>query len=115
MLVYGGDGGVDARAYDPVADHWRSLSVKGAPGSHSAGEAVWTGSEMILWGGRPDCDVGGRYDPTSDTWQPFSSNGVLTPREYQSMVWTGDSMLIYGGTLGTEFQQDTNTGAQYVP
>jgi hypothetical protein len=70
---------------------------------------------MILWGNRSDCDVGGRYDLASDSWQLFSSKGVLTPREYQSMVWTGDAVLIYGGTVGIDLQQDTNSGAQYVP
>lgn len=69
---------------------------------------------MILWG-RSDCDGGGRYDLASDTWRPFTSKGVLKPRSRQSLVWTGEAMLVYGGTVGNHLQQDTNSGALYVP
>jgi hypothetical protein len=37
------------------------------------------------------------------------------PRSHQTMVWTSDTLLIYGGSVGTDFEQDTNTGAQYTP
>lgn len=114
MIVYGGNAGVDARAYNPTTDSWRNLSLRDAPGLHVRGDAVWTGSEMLLWG-RTDCDVGGRYDVATDTWKAFSSQGVLLPRSYQSMVWTGDALLIYGGTIGTEQQEDTNSGALFTP
>jgi N-acetylneuraminic acid mutarotase len=114
MVVYGGNAGVDARAYDPQADRWRSLSLRGAPGLHGSGDAVWTGTEMLLWGAT-DCDVGGRYNLASNSWQSFSSKGALLPRSDQTMLWTGNALLIYGGSVGTDLQQDTNSGAQYTP
>ena len=33
--------------------------------------AVWTGNEMIVWGGNGDSgvlDTGGRYDPVTNSW-----------------------------------------------
>jgi hypothetical protein len=114
MIVYGGNAGVDARAYNPVTDRWRSLSLKGAPGVHTRGDAVWTGSEMILYG-NSNCDVGGRYDLASDTWKPFTSKGALAARTMQTLVWTGEAMIVYGGAVGTHHSRDTNSGAMYVP
>ena len=39
--------------------------------------AVWTGSEMIVWGGVSSeqslANTGGRYDPVSDTWTGATS------------------------------------------
>ena len=35
--------------------------------------AVWTGSEMIVWGGSDDMNylhTGGRYNPLTDSWMP---------------------------------------------
>src|SRR5881628_123349 len=40
--------------------------------------AVWTGTEMIIWGG--DCGgfscppTGGRHDPAYDTWNPTTTD-----------------------------------------
>ncbi|MCB1641276.1 MAG: hypothetical protein KDI37_06050 [Xanthomonadales bacterium] len=41
------------------------------PGARRAHSAVWTGSEMIVWGGDDGnvrTDTGGRYAPTTDRW-----------------------------------------------
>ena len=57
-----GDGG----RYDPTTDVWAGLVPDGAPSARQAHTAVWTGSEMILWGGvgeAGDLQDGGRYQP----------------------------------------------------
>ena len=42
--------------YDPVADAWRPTSLTGAPYQRRHHTAVWTGQEMIIWGGCVDAD-----------------------------------------------------------
>jgi hypothetical protein len=59
MAVWGGvgtDGFLNSGGrYDPVADSWTPTSTTGAPIARSSHTAVWTGGQMIVWGG----DVGG--------------------------------------------------------
>lgn len=55
VIVWGGyDGsavlGSGAR-HDPTADVWLPMSTIGAPDGRMAHTAVWTGTEMIVWGG----------------------------------------------------------------
>ena len=44
--------------------------------------AVWTGSEMIVWGGvRPGLlNTGGRYDPGTDSWTATSTTNAPSAR-----------------------------------
>lgn len=57
MLVFGGDINAaeasvsDGAAYDPETDTWSPMSNVGAPASRTLGSAVWTGTQMIMWGG----------------------------------------------------------------
>ena len=55
MIVWGGyetaaalnDGG----RYNPAANSWTAVPTTGAPAARYRHTAVWTGSEMIVWGG----------------------------------------------------------------
>src|SRR5262249_40025583 len=72
-----------------VADSWTATSLKGAPSGRSGHSAVWTGSEMIVWGGWRDSyfNTGGRYNPVSDTWAPVSLEGAPSPRDSHTAIW----------------------------
>ena len=63
--------------------------------------AVWTGTEMIVWGGYDEyfypLNTGGRYDPSSDSWTPTSIANVPTARVIHTAVWTGTEMIVWGG------------------
>ena len=61
--------------------------------------AVWTGSEMIVWGGNngPGYTGGGRYNPTTDSWSLVSTTNEPTYRDYHTAVWTGTAMIVWGG------------------
>jgi len=48
-----------------IDDSWTATA--GAPSGRGGHTAVWTGSEMIVWGGYPDLNTGGRYNPSTDT------------------------------------------------
>jgi N-acetylneuraminic acid mutarotase len=81
---------------------------------------VWTGSELIVWGGtdalRGIFNSGSRYSPATDTWQPTSGVGAPYPRKQHSAVWTGTEMIIWGGCgLGNEHSCQINSGGRYDP
>src|SRR4029078_3475760 len=67
---------------------------------------VWTGSEMIVWGGNfggavAPLDTGGRYSPSSDSWGPTAvGTNVPTPRTQHTAIWTGAEMIVWGGQGG---------------
>ena len=104
---------VVAAGYDPRHRTWREL---GFPFErHSGFEGVWTGSELVLWGG-PDHSSrpfrrGLAYDPTSDTWRRTSAAPV-GGRWSHSVVWTGTEMIVWGGG---DANSDLATGAAYDP
>jgi hypothetical protein len=94
MIVWGGhyyDGSIrywnDGARYNPAANSWTTLSTVGAPAARTAHTAVWTGSEMIVWGGETGspstsyfCD-GGRYSPAANIWSTLSTNGAPAARD----------------------------------
>ena len=41
----------DGGRYNPAANSWTAVSTTGAPAARDYHTAVWTGSEMIVWGG----------------------------------------------------------------
>src|SRR5947207_9657392 len=52
-------------------DTWTATSTTNAPDGRWFHTAVWTGSEMIVWGGHGssgDLNTGGRYDPSTASW-----------------------------------------------
>ncbi|HUK90756.1 MAG TPA: hypothetical protein VLZ81_10180 [Blastocatellia bacterium] len=99
-------------------DRWTATNLTDAPAARTSHTAVWTGSEMIIWGGEC-CDsgiptnTGARYDPASDTWTAttlVNGTGAPNPRFGHNAVWAGDQMIIYGGFSGGG---STNTGGIY--
>ncbi len=76
---------------------------------------VWTGSEMIIWGGRTggvDTSTGWRYSPSTDTWAPTSMINAASLRSMHTAVWTGSEMVVWGGSQGST---RLNTGGKYNP
>jgi len=57
LLVWGGwdrrfFGDAQGAWYDAETDHWASIPRRGGPpGDLGASTAVWTGEEMVVWGG----------------------------------------------------------------
>ncbi len=100
--------------YRPDTDSWSAITTKGAPGGRQEHTAIWTGSEMIVWGGFDGSsylDTGGSYNPDTDTWSEINS-GTLTGRSGHTAVWTDDEMIIWGGE---DWAEVTNTGGSYDP
>ncbi len=84
--------------YDPVQDTWAPMTTTGAPTERRQATAVWTGDEMIVWGGRGgSAFFGGRYDPNADVWLPIADYAPLQTMYGHTAVWTGDEMIVWGG------------------
>ena len=53
-------------------DTWTATTTANAPVARYRHTAVWTGSEMIVWGGYNNVvgytNTGGRYNPSTDSW-----------------------------------------------
>jgi hypothetical protein len=41
----------DGKRYDPLADAWKDMPLLGAPDARQYHYCVWTGREMLIWGG----------------------------------------------------------------
>ena len=67
--------------------------------------SVWTGEELIVWGGlatddeaiafQPAAD-GAAFDPVTTTWRTLA-DGPLEGRVAPTMVWTGSEVVVLGG------------------
>ena len=97
-----GDAGLygDGFRFDPTRSEVRSLSLDAAPAARFADggqTAVWTGREMIIWGGRTSAGEvtdGAAYLPASDRWVPIAS--VMAPRTRVTPVFTGAGVVLAG-------------------
>ena len=119
MIIWGGDGKTGGK-YNPDTDTWSDMSLELFP-SGSNHKAVWTGSEMIVWGGTSFdgttlsyLNTGAKYNPSTDTWTPFSSDTNASARAGHTMIWTGSEMIIWGGGK-TGSNELVNTGAKLTP
>ena len=123
MIVWGGGDSAGflntGGRYDPSTDSWTATPTTNAPTAREVHTAVWTGSEMIVWGGCQGSfcgsvlNTGGRYNPSTDSWTPTTTNNAPTGRQYHTAVWTGSEMIIWGGFDGNI--TDFNTGGRYNP
>jgi hypothetical protein len=97
-------------------DTWTPTSTSNAPDGRLGHTAVWTGSEMIVWGGfngsTPYLSTGGRYNPSTDSWTATSTINAPAGRYEHTAVWTGSEMIVWGGGNNTGI---FNTGGRYNP
>ncbi len=95
----------DGFRYRPWSQSTVDFDASMAPGARVGHTALWTGEEMLIWGGsgQPQCvpdrcagvdEVGGRYHPATDVWTPISATDA--PRG-GGAVWTGESLLVWSG------------------
>jgi hypothetical protein len=102
--------------YDPANGNWSPLTTTDAPTARTRHTAVWTGDEMIVWGGwgAETYGNGGKYDPASDAWLPVSELSAPDARRYHTAAWTGSEMIVWGGLFIPSYTP-TNTGGRYDP
>lgn len=99
-----------------IDDTWTAMSTTNAPAGREYHTAVWTGSEMIVWGGFNGSsyfNTGGRYNPSTDSWAATSTANAPVGRSSHTAVWTGKHMIVWGGS--SAFPNYFNTGGKYNP
>lgn len=120
MIVWGGETDTDpfylntGGRYNPGTDDWTALSTTNAPSARYDHTALWTGSEMIAWGGFSPyglLNTGGRYNPETDSWTATSTTNAPSKREHHTVVWTGSEMIVWGGILSGK----GSTAGRYNP
>ena len=119
MYIWGGESNPNGARYTPASDTWTTLPSPG-PGARVSSSTVWTGSDLLCWGGyflsnEADTDDGRRYNQTTNVWTALSAppaTGEPGERNDATAVWTGDRLVVWGGNyLGT----DLRTGGIYRP
>ena len=81
VLIWGGTSAGSPIAggalYDPATDKWSTTSAASAPNARTNTGWVWTGTEMLLFGGRPlgsgASNEGFGYDPAANKWRSLST------------------------------------------
>lgn len=101
LVVWSGGLGRDAggAAYRPADGAWRptARSPLSARRGHTG---VWTGREVVYWGGRSASDDilgdGAAYDPAADRWRLLPP-APIPARFLHEAVWTGREVVVWGG------------------
>jgi hypothetical protein len=102
--------------YNPLTNVWVSTTTVNAPYPRYSNSAVWTGTEMIIWGGTDGSNLfnsGAKYNPNTDTWTPITTVNAPTGRLNPTAFWTGTEMIIWGGT--DQYSNIVHSGAKYNP
>ena len=88
-----------------AAPAWRNGTGLAEPTARYEHTAVWTGQELVVWGGNLGAGVraagGARYRPDLDTWQAVSTVNAPLARSRHTAVWTGAEMMVWGGFSGS--------------
>jgi N-acetylneuraminic acid mutarotase len=102
-----------------IDDTWTATTISNAPSARHSHTAVWTGSEMIVWGGVDTTghvfNSGGRYNPSTDSWTATSTANAPAARSQHTAVWTGSEMIVWGGVPFTTVPPYPGTGGRYNP
>lgn len=83
-------------AYSPATDRWRPIA---SGGLGSPAVTVWTGRQVLMWGGGccgDDVAAGAAYSPATDRWERLPVS-PLPGRQETVGVWTGTELVIVGG------------------
>jgi hypothetical protein len=98
-----------------IENAWTPTNLTGAPDARVSHTAVWTGTEMIIWGGGDlvggTVNTGGLYNPSTDSWTAISTTNAPDARIFHTAIWTGSEMIVWGGG----FFVALNTGGRYDP
>ncbi|GAH95061.1 unnamed protein product, partial [marine sediment metagenome] len=122
MIIWGGYNASSERVFDtgaayyPITNTWSAIKDASEPiSARKDHTAVWTNSEMLVWGGfdgENALNTGAEYNLTGNAWTPITTTGAPSARYHHTAIWTGNEMIIWGGDDGTN---RFNDGAKYYP
>jgi hypothetical protein len=129
LIVWGGaslgspsSGFADGARYDTQTRRWHRIPASPLSGRFYS-SAVWTGREMIVWGGSaPGAGGalfadGAAYNPKSNRWRVLPA-APLDPRVRAVAVWSGSEVIVWGGSTGSDLPPQNASllsGAAYAP
>ena len=123
MIVWGGEDrnnsatNTGGRGMIPPLDSWVNTTPMNAPAIRSRHSAVWTGIEVIVWGGASNNtafnDGAGTILPRTLGIVTSTTNAAIA-RVNHTAVWTGSEMIVWGG-YGWWRIRTLNTGGRYNP
>jgi len=91
----------DGAIYDPATNTWKLVPIDvNAPSPRRFATAVWTGSRILVYGGRAQTmsagfTTGAAYDPNVDRWTPMSSG--ITGRVLSAVTASTSVAALCGG------------------
>jgi len=122
MIVAGTNPGSDgtfvhstevAEAYNPASNTWRVLATPPSTQTYCRRDAVWTGTEMLVWG----CSLLA-FDPAKNQWRRLPD----PPTRHGIVGWTGRELIGWGGGCcgdvsddGSAYDPITNTWRELAP
>lgn len=95
------------------SQNWMISSASGAPGGRSGHTVIWTGNDMIVWGGTVNGSLngaGGDYQPATATWSTLPTVNSPAARTGHTAVWTGSQMVVWGGATVAKLGGDSTGG-----
>lgn len=97
-----------AASYAPATRTWQQLSPPSGGSDCTEGResAVWTGSEMLVWG-----YVNTAYNPATNRWRPLPTPPMVWGGP-SVIAWTGSQMIGWGGGCCGDSVAD---GLAYTP
>ena len=126
MIIWGGaitsvdelnTGGI----FNPNNNTWTgATNTLGAPPIRTEHTAVWTGTEMIVFGGvwtnsLPSfitLNDGYKYNYSTNTWTLINMTGAPVSRHKHAAIWTGTAMFVSGGIY---YQSSLSGSSSYNP
>jgi hypothetical protein len=140
LFVWGGSPGANgtgvttaqAGVYDPAARTWHATPPSPIQ-SRVGAIAVWTGHEIVIWGGSttygpgPMINSGVAYDPATDTWRRLSATGApaavrgvpqtpyLRGGGLAAGVWSGSELVVITGPYPVGGKASDITATAYDP
>jgi N-acetylneuraminic acid mutarotase len=122
LWIYGPDNGgvlnLETNTWSTDYFKFRSMGNPNQPSSRKDFAMVWTGSQLLVWGGvdpvspTSHLNTGASYDPYTNDWTLLAGAGAPTARAGSAYAWTGSDLLIFGGVNATSVLGD---GAKYNP
>jgi N-acetylneuraminic acid mutarotase len=104
IIFFGGSTGFEVAKgakYNPATNIWTTIPDANGPGQFRKDYAIaWTGSKMIVWGGRLEQESqedGFIYDPVTNNWSSMPIANAPAARHNAEYIWTGTELLIWGG------------------
>ena len=97
--------------FNPETNTWTgATNLVGAPAVRYDHEVIWTGNEMVVFGGignGTSLKTGSRFNPSTNTWGAATSTIGAPSVSRHALVWTGTEMYVSGGL-------DVNTPSSYL-